>query len=116
MAMNPDSFGQPHNNLILAILDSPIRAAHLLRSGLEPWVVRRQANAPTVPFEASFIDKELPATRSDKLFQVRLRNGRPAFVYVLLEHKSYSDRFRGWFVCGSPTPRRCNWISGLQPP
>ena len=46
---------------------------------------------PPEPLEGSFVDEELSATRCDKLFRVWFRNGRPGFVYVLLEDKSYSD-------------------------
>ena len=43
------------------------------------------------PVDGSFVDEELRASRSDKLFRVRLKSGRAGFAHVLLEHKSYSD-------------------------
>ena len=37
------------------------------------------------------MDEELRTTRSDCLFEMRLKTGDPAFVYALLEHKSTPD-------------------------
>jgi hypothetical protein len=44
-----------------------------------------------VPVEGSFVDESLRDSHSDRLFQVRLRDGRTAFVYTLIEHKSWVD-------------------------
>jgi predicted transposase YdaD len=43
----------------------------------------------------SFLDEELQQYYSDLLFRVKLQTGRPAYVYVLLEHKSYIEWFTG---------------------
>ena len=91
MAIDLKSLSQPHNNLMLAILDSPSRAASLLRASLEPWIVERMTDEPPVALAGTFIDEELRASRSDRLFEVRFKGGGTGFVYVLLEHKSTSD-------------------------
>lgn len=39
------------------------------------------------------LDEELQQYFSDLLFRVSLQTGRDAYVYVLLEHKSYVERF-----------------------
>lgn len=41
--------------------------------------------------DATFVDEHLRQTRGDRLFEVLLKDGSPAFVYVLLEHKSTPD-------------------------
>lgn len=41
----------------------------------------------------SFLDEELQQYFSDLLFRVSLQTGRDAYVYILLEHKSYVERF-----------------------
>jgi len=41
----------------------------------------------------SFVDPDLREHFSDLLYEVGLRDGQDAFVYVLLEHKSYPDRW-----------------------
>jgi hypothetical protein len=39
----------------------------------------------------TFVDQELGEHFSDILYQLKLRNGQDAKVYVLIEHKSYTD-------------------------
>ena len=41
--------------------------------------------------EGTFVDEELQLQQSDLLFTVRLRDGRQAHLYLLLEHKSQND-------------------------
>ena len=41
----------------------------------------------------SFVAPKRQAHYSDLVFRVRLRSGRPAFLYLLFEHKSRPDRF-----------------------
>ncbi|MGY6214417.1 Rpn family recombination-promoting nuclease/putative transposase [Methylolobus aquaticus] len=40
----------------------------------------------------SFVDPELAEHHSDLLYAVRWLNGKPGYVYVLFEHKSYPER------------------------
>ena len=39
----------------------------------------------------TFVDQELGEHFSDILYQLKLHNGQDAKVYVLIEHKSYTD-------------------------
>jgi predicted transposase/invertase (TIGR01784 family) len=39
----------------------------------------------------SFVDKELREHFSDIIYQVDLKQGDSAYIYLLFEHKSYSD-------------------------
>ncbi|HID51343.1 MAG TPA: Rpn family recombination-promoting nuclease/putative transposase, partial [Anaerolineae bacterium] len=39
----------------------------------------------------SFVDVDLQEQFADLLYKVTLKDGRPAYIYVLLEHKSYPD-------------------------
>ncbi|MCB8945119.1 MAG: Rpn family recombination-promoting nuclease/putative transposase [Ardenticatenaceae bacterium] len=41
--------------------------------------------------EGSFIDEEMQAHQTDLLYQVQLREGGTASIYLLFEHKSYPD-------------------------
>lgn len=43
----------------------------------------------------SFIDEALRLQYSDLLYRVQTREGGPAYLYVLLEHKSYPDEWVG---------------------
>ena len=82
---------QPHDGLFRAILADRQRADSILRTHLHPHLLPLLADALPQPLEGSFVDGALRASYGDKLLQVQLRDGRTAFVYALLEHKSYSD-------------------------
>jgi len=86
----PDS-PTPHDHLFQALLEDPYRAGVLLREQLPPEVADRLADAPPRPVEGSFVDEALRGTRSDRLFEASLTDGRPALLYILLEHKSEPD-------------------------
>jgi len=82
---------QPHDALFRSLLEKPERAAALIRSHLPAEIAARLSEAPPRLLDGSFIDPELRESRTDRLFQVALCNGRPAFLYVLVEHKSRPD-------------------------
>jgi predicted transposase/invertase (TIGR01784 family) len=81
----------PHDKLFRALLDDPERARALLREHLPPEIVADLADAVPEPVEGSFVDAALQGSQSDRLFRVRLTDGRSAYVYTLLEHKSSPD-------------------------
>ena len=81
----------PHDSLFRALLSDPERAAAFLRDHLPNDVAGLLDDAPPVPLEGSFVDETLARSQSDLLFRVRLKSGRDAFVYVLIEHKSCAD-------------------------
>lgn len=85
------NLNQPHDLIFRATLSDQHRADAILRAHLEPWLGALLADELPVPLDGTFVDEELRASQSDKLLQVTLRSGQPAFVYALLEHKSYSD-------------------------
>jgi predicted transposase YdaD len=83
--------GDPHDKLFRALLEDPKRARGLLQDHLPPAVVAELADAPPEPLEGSFVDAALRGSQSDRLFRVPLKDGRTAYVYALLEHKSAPD-------------------------
>ncbi|MDE0102451.1 MAG: Rpn family recombination-promoting nuclease/putative transposase [Bryobacterales bacterium] len=82
---------KPHDSIFQAILSDGLRSQAVLRAHLEPWQAELLTDELPVPLDRSFVDEELRSSQSDKLFEVRLRDGQPGFVYALLEHKSYPD-------------------------
>ncbi len=82
---------KPHDLLFRATLSDPERADAILRAHLEPAIADLLADEPPVMIDGTFVDEKLRASHSDKLLRVTLRDGRPAFVYALLEHKSRPD-------------------------
>jgi hypothetical protein len=80
-----------HDALFRALLDDPRRAAILLREQLPAVLAARlTADAPRL-LDGTYIDEHLRDTQSDRLYQVTLTGGKPALLYVLLEHKSAPD-------------------------
>jgi predicted transposase/invertase (TIGR01784 family) len=83
--------GDPHDKLFRALLDDPERARLLLREHLPPDIVTELADDAPEPVEGSFVDAALQGSQSDRLFRVSLKDGRAAYIYTLLEHKSAPD-------------------------
>ncbi len=81
----------PHDGLFRALVSDPGRAAALIRDHLPNRIVGLLADTPPVPLDGGFVDEALRGSQSDMLFKVELATGGPAFVYALVEHKSYPD-------------------------
>lgn len=81
----------PHDNLFRALLDDPERARTVLHDYLPGEITAHFADDPPVPEDGSFVDEALRGSQSDRLFRVRLKSGRTADVYALLENKSEPD-------------------------
>nr|VFK41026.1 MAG: conserved hypothetical protein (putative transposase or invertase) [Candidatus Kentron sp. SD] len=82
---------QPHDRFVKELLSHPERAGTLLRERLPDEVARFLSDKPPEPVPGSFVDETLEEHRSDRLFKVETIHGRPAFLYVLIEHKSSPD-------------------------
>ena len=89
----------PHDALFKAIFAAPEDAAGLIR----PLLPAKAAAAidwttlKVVP--GSFVDDALRHRHADLLFAVDIA-GRPGFVFILLEHRSRSDRFMALQLLG----------------
>jgi predicted transposase/invertase (TIGR01784 family) len=58
----------------------------------QPWVKELDfSQAETV--NHSFISKDYKKTESDIIYKLKLKNGKDAYIYVLLEFQSSVDRF-----------------------
>ncbi|MBF0425016.1 MAG: Rpn family recombination-promoting nuclease/putative transposase [Magnetococcales bacterium] len=82
----------PHDRLFKALFSHPETAGHLLRQYLPSEVVALFAPETPELVEGSFVDEALLAYYSDRLFRIRTVDDKEAFIYVLMEHKSYPDR------------------------
>ncbi|WP_295409458.1 Rpn family recombination-promoting nuclease/putative transposase [uncultured Thiocystis sp.] len=80
-----------HDALFRALLDDPRRAAILLREQLPAALAARLTEDPPRLLDGTYIDEHLRDTQSDRLYEVTLTGGKPALLYVLLEHKSAPD-------------------------
>ncbi len=81
----------PHDRLFKALLQSPARARALLKIYLPEEIANQLSDEPPQLMDGSFIDPSFRASQSDRLFEVTLTTGQPAFLYALLEHKSTPD-------------------------
>ncbi len=81
-----------HDALFRLLVSDPARAAALLGDYLPPEAAERldPDHAPE-HIEGTAIDGEGRTTQADAIFRVRMKDGAPARVYILLEHKAQAD-------------------------
>lgn len=82
----------PHDTLFRETWSNLENARSFLQSYLKKQVVGLMDLQTLEVSKDSFIEKDLSAYYSDMLYKVMLK-GKPGFVYVLFEHKSYYDRY-----------------------
>jgi predicted transposase/invertase (TIGR01784 family) len=75
-----------HDKVFRSMLQNRDVANALLRERLPPETVRQLSARPEV-LSTTFLDRALKESITDVLLRVRLRGGRNAFVYCLIEHK-----------------------------
>ena len=83
---------QPHDALFRATFGDPLHAGPLLRALLLPELVAAIDWTTLATARDNLVDAEQREQRTDRLFTVRLA-GQPAFVHVVLEHRSRPDRW-----------------------
>ncbi|BAU56999.1 hypothetical protein HH1059_03220 [Halorhodospira halochloris] len=92
-----DHPANPHDALLKVTLETPERAAVVLRESLPDKVRERLSDDLPTPLPGSYVDPSLQETHSDRLFEAQMRDGRPVFLYVLIKHKSTPGRLsRTW--------------------
>jgi hypothetical protein len=93
---------QPHDALFRATFGDPRHAGPLIRGLLQPALAAAIDWTTLAPAPDNFVDDEQREQRTDRLFTARLA-GRPAFLYLLLEHRSRPDRWTALDVCAFVT-------------
>ncbi|HRW08387.1 MAG TPA: Rpn family recombination-promoting nuclease/putative transposase, partial [Caldilineaceae bacterium] len=83
----------PHDRFFREVFSRLAWSWAFIRTQLPPAIVETLALETLELRSGSFLDEELQQYFSDLLFRVRLRTGRDAYVHILLEHKSYIERF-----------------------
>ena len=87
---------QPHDRFFKEMVSHTEQAGVLLWERLPKEVVKHFSDEPPEPMPDSFVEEELREHFSDRLFRVKTVNGKTAFIYVLMEHKSTPDHKVGW--------------------
>ncbi|WP_280399048.1 Rpn family recombination-promoting nuclease/putative transposase [Nocardia carnea] len=88
----PATPSNPHDAYFRHVLARPADAACELRAALPDSLTERIDWAQLHLQPGSFVSTELRSRYSDLLYRTRL-DGHPAYIYLLIEHQSRSDRF-----------------------
>ena len=85
---------QIHDGFFKELFGLPEIAADFMRFYLPDEIVAElDLSVPPEPVRENFIDEELQRHFADMVYQVRLRDGTGAFIFVLFEHKSAPDKW-----------------------
>jgi predicted transposase/invertase (TIGR01784 family) len=86
----------PHDRFLKALLARPETAGILLHERLPKKIAEALSPDPPQWVEGSFVDEELREYLTDRLFAVKTITNYPAFIYVLVDHKSTPYRKIAW--------------------
>jgi len=82
-----------HDLSYRSLLSYPRLVEELVRGFVEePWVAKLDFTT-LKRVNVSYVSPKLKKREGDLLWKLRLRNGAPVFVYLLIEHQSRVDRF-----------------------
>ncbi|MEO6594660.1 MAG: Rpn family recombination-promoting nuclease/putative transposase, partial [Planctomycetota bacterium] len=81
-----------HDTLFRHVFAQPEHAASLLRTILPPALANAIDWSSLRLVAGSSVDEELKSRQSDLLFEA-LIGGQPVLLYVVLEHKTWADRW-----------------------
>ena len=85
----------PHDRFFKEIFSRPELAEEFLRRYLPHDVWELMAPGSLEIRKDSFVDKALKEHHSDMLYELRLRDSRTGYAYLLFEHKSYAEPLVG---------------------
>jgi len=94
--MTTTKIPQAHDLFFKVLLSRPERAGTLLLENLPEEIARSLSEKLPELVPGSFVEERLRGYRSDRLYRVETISGKPAFLYVLIEHKSTPDNKIGW--------------------
>ena len=87
----PEEISNPHDLFFRAAFSRLDVARDFLKNYLPPEIAGKFDLATLEIAQESFTDEHLKAHQTDFLFRIQLKTGEDAFVFILLEHKSYAD-------------------------
>ncbi len=83
----------PHDRLIRETLQNKEDAISFFKNSLPEKVIELLDLNRLELTQSSFISENLKEEQTDLLFQIPLKSGKKANIYLLFEHKSYLDDF-----------------------
>ena len=81
----------PHDRFFNHTFKNPSTAVSFVESYLPAKVLALMNVSKLKVDNTHFVDESLQEYRSDLLYQIPLKNGKPAYVYFLFEHQSTPD-------------------------
>ena len=100
-----DDLNNPHDTFFRAAFARPEVSSPFFQRYLPPGALAH-LDLDTLSLEKdSFIDERLRKHRADLLFSVKGQAGQPVLIYLLLEHKSYQDRWTAFHTAIRGHPR-----------
>ncbi|UCF97125.1 MAG: Rpn family recombination-promoting nuclease/putative transposase [Spirochaetaceae bacterium] len=87
-----DAINSPHDKFFHAVFSDEEHARDLLRNALPAKILGLLELSSLEISRESYIDEKLAVHQSDLLIRTTYRDS-PVFVYFLIEHKSYHDRW-----------------------
>ncbi len=95
-----DPITNPHDHYFKEIFTHKENVVDFVQYYLPPEVVNLLDVTTLEISKDSFVDSSLQELFSDLLYQVSLRNGLSAYIYLLFDHKSYVDDLVGLQLLG----------------
>ncbi|OSM05936.1 Rpn family recombination-promoting nuclease/putative transposase [Magnetofaba australis] len=84
---------QPHDRFLKALLSDPSKAGTLIKERLPKGVAELLSPDSPELVDGTFVDGEFREHLTDRLFRVKTLGGQAAYIYTLVEHKSYPDEW-----------------------
>ena len=83
----------PHDAFFKEVFADPVNARQLIQHHAPPELVALLDLDTLELFDTGFIDEDLRQHFADLSFRVKLKQGNEAYICLLLEHKSYPDKW-----------------------
>jgi predicted transposase/invertase (TIGR01784 family) len=92
--VNPEAGKSPHDEFFTYVFSDTTNVRDFLRISLPVPVLQLLDLGSLTVSKETFVDEELRRSQSDILIQTGLAGNRePVLIYILIEHKSYPDRW-----------------------
>jgi len=91
--MSKSQVTNPHAMFFEKVFSRTDVVSDLIRYYLPPKTVEKLNLSTIQPVNKSFVSNALKVIESDLLFNVMTKTGDPILIYLLLEHKSFVDRW-----------------------
>ena len=111
---NMSSSVNHHDHFFGKAFSQPALVRDFIESYL-PKTITEQLDLETLTLQSSsFIDEALQEQFSDMLYRTRSKEGKPLYIYLLFEHKSYPERWVAYQLLGYLMAIWEQWLTELR--